>query len=253
MVVVTRIYAIKNARFHKIVWPDTSITLKEFDGNSHCPRLLLSDKMGLVRSKIVSFPSEHHKDLVWSFLPIFYLMRILGIDLIVSQSASKFRRYFFLAFVLITLTFTEAVNSILFNMNFTYNSRDTKLTIFWVNELRNGVQLISNVLLPVVSVYKSFSNWKSLWMKVQKIEHELNFEPSFLWELRKVVIGTSAILVTFILLVKLGIIIRFVKIKPSESMFSTFAGNEYADKTIQILESEVSKFDIDLFPRSNRN
>ena len=156
--------------------------------------------MAPARSNIVAISSEYQRDLVWSFQPIFYLMRILGIDLNWSQSPTKFRRYGFLAVALFMLAYTVTANSFQFYMNDI--SRHPISTIFRVELLRKEVTGISNILFLIIVICKSLLNWKPLWQKVQKMENRLNYKANSLWQLRKVVIVTSAIVIIYILLVK---------------------------------------------------
>ena len=155
--------------------------------------------MGPGRSSIVQIQSEYQHDLQWSFQPIFNLMQILGIDLNVSQSRSKLRRLFFHILALLILIYNLTA---IFIKHFTAkNSEAPNTTRFWVEFIRKNCTTISSVLMPMILVVATKSKWKPLWKKVHKMEHLMNLT-NFLWHLRKIAIGTSAIVVFFVFLVK---------------------------------------------------
>ena len=156
--------------------------------------------MGPGRRSIVPVFGEYQRDLVWSFQPIFYLMRVLGIDLQTSQSNSKCRRFGFLT--LATLMLIYNLVTVLVKHFMQKITEVPNTTKFWVELLRKQSTLTSSILMPVTLVVTTILKWKSLWQQVHEMEHLVNFA-NFLWHLRKIAIGTSTIVIFFIFLVKL--------------------------------------------------
>ena len=151
------------------------------------------------RSSIVQIPTECQHDLMWSFQPVFYLMQILGIDLNVSQQLrSKLQRRGFLTLKIFMLVYSMAANLVRYLRIVT---EDRKKILFWVNVLHQNTTAWTSFFIASMFVTKHIFKWKPLWIKVQKMERFMNFT-SFVCQLRKSIMSTSAVGISFFLVVK---------------------------------------------------
>ena len=150
------------------------------------------------RSSVVQIPSDCQHDLLWSFQPIFYSMQILGINLNISQSSSKFRRFGFLTLATFILTYNTTANVMKYYMHKSVQAPET--TQFWVETLKNKSTMISSIMMPLIFVVTAMFKWKELWKKLRKMEQSMNFT-NFTHQLRKIVMCTSSMVIFFIILV----------------------------------------------------
>ena len=121
-------------------------------------------------------------NLAWSFRPIVYSMRIIGIDLDVStKSWPKFRRWVFLLFGLGMLIFSGyysiAVTSKIINETLASDSplKPVRLTIVTLRDILFPVAVFTNV------VFK----WPTLWKKMQEMERFFPFPIEFYHQIHK--------------------------------------------------------------------
>jgi len=169
----------------------------QLERTCHCPTYGASDKMRPVRSSIVQIPSEYQHDLLWSLKPIIYLMRILGIDLKVSQTQLAFRRLGLVALEISILIYSVAANCLIYMRDIT---KDQQRILFWSRAVHKNVAIVTNILISSALVAKHLTKWKPLWEKMKKMERFV-YLADFLHQLRKIVISTSVIPVFFVLLV----------------------------------------------------
>ena len=165
----------------------------------HCSTHRLFDKMGQARSSIVRIPSEYHHDLQWSFQPIFFSMRIVGIDLTISASHSKFRRFGFLILTIFMLIFNVAATIVHHYEYEVPGNRET--TTYWVTFLKKCTLTTSGILIPLILIPITVFKWELLWKKVCDLEHFMNFQNSVFLQLRKIAMCTSAMVIGFIVTV----------------------------------------------------
>jgi len=182
--------------------------LTKLEGNSHCQTHLLSDRMGPSRSSHLQTPNDYQRDLLWSFEPIFCLLRVLGIDLSVSQSQSKYRRIGFLTLAIVMWICNLTAISIQHLTRANLEAPNT--TRFWVEILRKNCTTVSSILMPVTLLTIIICRWRPLWKKAYKMGYLVNLS-SFLSQLRKVALATSAIVVFFIFLVNPSFVWRKTK------------------------------------------
>lgn len=157
--------------------------------------------MGQARSSIVQIPSEYQRDLLWSFQPIFYLMRILGIDLDVSEPHSKFRRLVFITIAVLMLAYSITSNSFWHHQLEIAETEGT--TTYWVAFLRELTITISGILIPSILVAVTIFRWNPVWKKLHKIENSVNFQKSLLMKMRRTVACTCTMVISFFIWVKL--------------------------------------------------
>jgi len=132
--------------------------------------------------------SVKHRNIKWSLQPIFYAMRIFGIDLIVSLRSQN---HILLAPVSFAVFMWVNVTSYL---QLAKNS--TNSTITWIEFFKPLTWFIFNTghLLAMMEMVTLLS-WKPLWRTLKKIGHN---DPTFHPRLRKL---SLALTVFFIVLV----------------------------------------------------
>ena len=138
-------------------------------------------------STIIEIPSEYPKDLNWSLRPIIFSMQMMGIDLNLSTTPSKFRQC---GFIVLGLAFQIyiLVSIFIFKGERKYPI-DFKSTIGWLEFLEEYLYSVWNVLFPlVVFEMMTLIKWKSLWKTMMELEQFMNFQATFYRQLRKVCI-----------------------------------------------------------------
>ena len=154
----------------------------------------------LSRSAVVqTIGCRNQRDLLWSLRPIFYSLRLVGIDLDVLQPHSILRRYAFIAGSVLMLIGVTTANVVVDHLK--RNVEQPKSTRFWVEQVRKATTTFSNLLLPLILVLVNLYKWKPLWSKAQSIEHFMTIPGTSLWHLRKLAISTTAMVIGFLLLV----------------------------------------------------
>ena len=155
--------------------------------------------MGQARSSIVQIQSEYQRDLLCSFQPIFFLMRFLGIELNVSQSYSKFRRFGFLTLAILMLIYNVIATYLHYKLYEVSGNRGT--ASYWVALVKQCTLTASGILIPLILFAITIFKWKPLWKKVHEMEHFLNFQSNPLLQLRKTAICTSIMVIGYIITV----------------------------------------------------
>ena len=138
----------------------------------------------------------HQHNLVWSFQPIFYSIRVLGVDLDVTQPRSKLRRY---GFVMFQLSLMALVLSSALIHYFTWDrERSQSPASAWCGLLRHGARLMSTILFQLVFFSMTSLQWKKFWKEIEKMEQSVAFQPFFPHSLRRVIIFASAFIFTLV-------------------------------------------------------
>ena len=136
---------------------------------------------------IIEIPSEYQKDLLWSLRPIIYSMQMMGIDLNLSTTRSKFRQFGFIVLGL-AIQIYILVSVFVFKGE-RITPKEFKSTIRWLEFLEVYVYSVWNVLFPlVVFEMMTLIKWKSLWKTMMALEQFMNFQATFYRQLRKVCI-----------------------------------------------------------------
>ena len=133
-------------------------------------------------------------DLEWSFGPIFYAMRFLGIDLNVSQQPSKIRRCGFLFFGLSMLVFTSVYWTFI-ELNHMYATLHPKDPVMLA---RICIILLRSILFEVVVFAKAFLGWGRMAKKLKDMERFIRFPARFYHWIRKmntifIIMGSIAV------------------------------------------------------------
>ena len=133
--------------------------------------------------RMIQISSEYpHVDLIWSFKPILLFTQILGINLKVSERDSKFRRYGFLFWGILTSLFLLWVGGkwtyLMLVQHVWTHSFPLKLIAMII------LHGILNILFGV-AILKNISNNDSFWEKLQEIERVFCFSTQFLVKIRK--------------------------------------------------------------------
>ena len=136
---------------------------------------------------IIEIPSEYQKDLLWSLRPIIYSMQMMGIDLNLSTTRTKFRQC---GFIVLGLAIQiDILVSIFIFKGERKIPIDFKSTIGWLEFLEEYLYSVWNVLFPLVLFeMMTLIKWKSLWKTMMELEQFMNFRVTFYSQLRKVCI-----------------------------------------------------------------
>ena len=119
-------------------------------------------------------------DLTWSFRPIVYSMRLIGIQLDASENWKTLYRYAFILYGI--LMFALTCYSVVINRK-TIESLPFPESA--VVPVRYAIAAQRNVVLPIVILTRTATRWQSLWKKMREIEQNLHFSVEFYRQIRK--------------------------------------------------------------------
>ena len=132
--------------------------------------------------RIVAFESQVIKyDLDWSFRPVFSSMRILGIDLNVSNRPSKCRRCGFFLLGICILISTSIYST--YNDRKRIYDRQEQSSIFL---LRNLFILSRGIIMQAAIFTITFLKWETARRALEELEHSICFSARIHHQTRKI-------------------------------------------------------------------
>ena len=132
--------------------------------------------------RIVAFESQVIKyDLDWSFRPVFSSMRILGIDLNVSNRPSKCRRCGFFLLGICILISTSIYST--YNDMKRISKMPSQKAIF---VLRNLFILSRSVIMQTAIFTITFFKWETVRRALEELEHSICFSARIHHQTRKI-------------------------------------------------------------------
>ena len=162
----------------------------------HFPQEFHPEKMGGLYSRNVVdavITSQHQRDLVWSFLPIFYPLQVLGVDAEVAPPPSRFRRRGFLALRMSMMALVLSSSLIHFEARKFQGIPGHVMD--WCDLLRHTTRLVSAFLLQLAFLSMTLWRWATFWEKAEKLQQFIPFQPLLAIKIRR----ASCLIVTFIL------------------------------------------------------
>ena len=157
---------------------------------------------------VVEAASGNRRGLLASLQPILCSLRFFGADLDVGFARSKLQRCGFIALAIFMLVLIVSANVINIYVKPFKHSPATRKE--WCAALRKIVRVASAILFQLAFVSIVLFQWKSLWKKVQEVEHFISVPAGFSGKLRRVL---RAIFIVVLGVVKL--IIQLIRTKPN--------------------------------------
>ena len=153
---------------------------------SYCEVERLVDQMGtLFLNRVADQLIENRLNLAWSLRPIFYSMRVFGIDLQVAHRRSALRRWGFvllataISFSCISTSVAHFLRSPPLNK---IKSTEIYVWNLYYHLIYTKIVIKSVAMLEMATLCK----WKSLWQKMRKLEKFMRFSVAFKTKLRKI-------------------------------------------------------------------
>ena len=137
-------------------------------------------------NNIVTIPSIVQRDFVWSFKPIIYVMRMMGIELNVLEKHSMFRRIALLLFGVSIFLCTET--AFFYQIHFAVEKAKLN-TLDKTLKFQLNVGGIIFIAYPIVAFSSALFKWKPVWKKLRKMEEDLRCPPAFYRKQRQVLIA----------------------------------------------------------------
>ena len=154
----------------------------------------------IISGTIDVLPRRSIHSAAWSFKPIVYWMRFLGLDLNVGQERSSLHRlgFFIVGVAILVFNITSFIFSrsgfIQLFQNITYSSNG----VLSIDEMRIMTKDVIFIVIQICIFELLHFKWRLVWKKVDEMEQQTHSPSSFYFRLRKLAI---ALVLTVIILV----------------------------------------------------
>jgi len=141
----------------------------------YCPLAFSIDKMWeRYLDNIVGCSSRIEPNLADSLRPVFFGMRIFGVNLSVSSSRTHFRLSNISIFIFVAME-----SALLWDIWVICKPHNLRLPGSWKNLITEFKWLIWDCLFPPTMFYSFMFKWKYLWQKVNKMGNAIKYPTAF--------------------------------------------------------------------------
>lgn len=146
----------------------------------------MDNKPSISVAKMQGIQNEYfQRDLEWSLRPIFYGLRVFGVDLDVNQPASIYRPYAFITLEMFLFIFSSCSGFLMIKA-FRLHDPDTPSFLFYLI-LMIVSTIFFNALYFTTLMVTTRLRWRRLWKKAKEVERLCQLPASFYKRLRNAV------------------------------------------------------------------
>ena len=146
---------------------------------------------------VTAVDSKPQHNFIWSFQPIVYSMRIIGIDLDSSQSRSWLQQGLSAGFGIALLVYSVVAYATSKFLSAPVGGEPSTALLYSYVEFYSLV--ISNILLNVISFTWLLLKWKPMWTKMVTLQDSLHLPVNFHRDNRK--FFTAFVFVVFVVVI----------------------------------------------------